>query len=248
MCTVSSSVIAAGDPFVGKWKMNIAKSKTSGLQEKIEDLGGNKYKFAFGDDVETVTFDGKDYPTKFGNTWAVTPQGPNKWTEVDKRDGKVVSTSTWILSEDGQNFTSTTKGTRADGSTFESEFKAKRIAGTSGLAGTWESTEMKQSAPNELSIEGFQADGISLVTAADKERTDLKFDGKDYAVNGPRVAPGSTVSGKRIDARTIELTGKLKDKLVYTQKMQVSEDGKTMTATVTFPGVSNAETDVYERQ
>ena len=62
------------------------------------------------------------------------------------------------------------------------------------------------------------------------------------------MAPGSTVSGKRIDARTVEISGKLKGKLVYTQRMELSKNGKTLNATVHFPGLSNAEHDVYERE
>lgn len=247
-CLISSSLFAADSSMVGTWKLNPKKSKFSGLVEKIENLGGDKYKFSFGDDVETIAFDGKDQKTKYGDTWAVTKTGPNSWKEVDKRDGKVTATAAWTLSKDGNTFTSTRDGTRPDGSTFHNVFKAKRTAGSSGLAGTWESSELKLGSPAELVIASYEGDGLSLVTPAEKEHINLKFDGKDYADKGPRVAKGSTVSGKRIDAQTVEIAGKLKGKIVYSQRMKLSEDGKTLTATVTFPGVAKPEIDVYERQ
>ena len=247
-CIVSTNLSAASDPFVGKWKWNGDKSKVSGLEEKIEDLGGNKFKFAFGDDVETIVLDGKDYPTKYGYTWAVKEDGPNKWKEIDKRDGKVTATASWTISDDGKIYTSITKGTRPDGSTYHNEFKAKRTAGGPGLAGTWESTEVKQSAPAAWKITPYQGDGLSFRTPAEKEGVDLKFDGKDYPDKGPRVPPGSTVSGKRIDQRKIELSNKLKGKPFYSQQLEVSEDGKTLTIVLNFPGVSNPETDIYDRQ
>ena len=247
-CLAGATLLAADASFVGKWKLNPDKSKFSGLQEKIEDLGGDKFKFSFGDDTETIVMDGKEYPAKFGGMWSVKKEGPNSWKSVRTRDGKVTSTSTWTVSEDGQTFTSTTDGTRVDGSTYKNVFKAKRIAGTSGLAGTWESTDLKIGSPTEWEIAAYEGDGLSFITPANKERLDLKFDGKDYPIKGPRVAEGSTASGKRIDQRTIEISNKLKGKLVSTDRTELSDDGKTLTTTTSYPGVAKPETIVYERQ
>ena len=160
----------------------------------------------------------------------------------------MTSTAIWTVSEDGQMFTSTTDGTQPNGSTYKNIFKAKRTAGSSGLAGTWESTELKLSSPTAWEIEAHQGDGLSLITPAEKERIDLKFDGKDYPDKGPRVAKGTTASGKRIDERTFEISGKFKGKLLYTQRLELSEDGKMLTATLSFPGVAKPKVDVYERQ
>src|SRR5438552_12043473 len=103
-CFISDAALAADDSFVGKWKLNPDKSQFTGIPYKIEDVGGNKYNFAFGDDVETIPVDGKDHPTKYGNTWAITKTGPNKWKWTRKRDGKVIAVSNWTVSEDGQIF------------------------------------------------------------------------------------------------------------------------------------------------
>jgi hypothetical protein len=247
-CFVSAAALAADDSFVGKWKMNVGKSQFTGLQYKIEDLGGDKYSFAFGDDVETIPLDGKDHPTKYGNTWAITKSGPNKWKWTRKRDGKVISVSNWTVSEDGQIFSSSRESMRPDGSTSHEELTFKRTAGTSGLTGTWESTEFKMTPPTTLEIEKWQGDGYSFLDPAYKERADFKLDGKDYTPKGPRVAKGTTVSGKRNDRHTIDLTYKLKGKTTSTEHYEVSADGKTLTTTVTFPGQSKSETDVYDRK
>jgi hypothetical protein len=247
-CLASTTLLAADNSMVGKWKLNPDKSTFTGQQEKIEDLGGDKFKFSFGDDTQSIVIDGKEHPSKYGGMWSVKKEGPNSWKSVRTRDGKVTSTSTWTVSEDGQTFTSTTDGTRADGSTFNNVFKAKRIAGTSGLAGTWESTDLKIGSPTEWEIAAYEGDGFSFIFPANKERLDLKFDGKDYVNKGPRVAEGTTASAKRIDARTIEVSNKLKGKLVSTDRTELSEDGKTLTTTVSYPGVTKPEIDVYERQ
>ena len=74
------------------------------------------------------------------------------------------------------------------------------------------------------------------------------LDGKEYTPKGPRVAKGTTVSGKSIDAHTMELTYKLKGKTTETDRWELSEDGKALTDTVNYPGESKAEVDVFERQ
>lgn len=239
--------MAAADPFVGKWKFNPEKSQVTGLIWKISEAGDGKLQFTFGEDVETVGLDGTETMTKYGNAWSIKETGPNTWQSTTKRDGKVISTATWTISDDGKMFTSKSKGTRPDGSTSEGGFELKRTAGTSGLVGTWEATGMETKTPNVIQIEKWE-DGYAIENPAFKGRTEFKFDGKEYAEKGPRVAEGSTVSAKRINDRTIEVTSKLKGKTVATDRYEVSEDGKTLTDTITFPGVDKPQVDVYERQ
>ena len=61
-------------------------------------------------------------------------------------------------------------------------------------------------------------------------------------------AKGTTVSGKKIDDRTMELTYKLNGKMTETDRWEVSADGKTLTDTINYSGVDKQEVDVYERQ
>ncbi|MCA1601651.1 MAG: hypothetical protein LC776_08415 [Acidobacteria bacterium] len=243
-----SSAFAAEDAFVGKWKMNPAKSQLGGQQYKVEEAGEGKYRFVSGDDVETFGTDGKDYPTKFGNTVAITPAGPNTWKFSRKRDGKVISTGTWTLSDDGKTITISNDNTRPDGSTFRTEAKRKRIAGTSGFVGTWESGEVKVGEVTPFEVQKWQGDGYSLINPAFQGRIDLKLDGKDYTGKGPRVPADATVSGKRVDDRTMELTYKLKGKTTSIERWVVSADGKTLTQTDTAAGQSKPQIEVYERQ
>jgi len=55
-CPANSSFLSSAPrhapptiPLVGKWKLNPEKSQFSGLTYKIDDLGGDKYRFAFGE-------------------------------------------------------------------------------------------------------------------------------------------------------------------------------------------------------
>jgi len=245
---IAPMALAADDSFVGKWKFNPDKSQLNGLTYKVDEAGPDQYKFSFGDDSETVALDGKDHPTKYGNTWAVTKSGPNAWKWTTKRNGKVTSDATWTVSEDGATSTYVSTEMRPDGSTSHDTTKLKRTAGTSGLVGTWESTEIKVGSPATLEIAKWQGDGYSIKTPVYKGQTNFKLDGKEVTPKGPRVAKGTTVSAKKIDDRKIELTYKLNGKTTETDVWELSADGKTLTSTNTYPGVDKQEVDVYDRQ
>jgi hypothetical protein len=102
--------------------------------------------------------------------------------------------------------------------------------------------------PTTLEIEKWQGDGYAFLDPAYKERTDFKLDGKDYTPAGPRVPKGTTVSASKSDDHSMELTYKLKGTITQTERWELSADGKTLTQTVTYPGVSKPEVDVYDRQ
>jgi hypothetical protein len=244
---IGSSVFAADDLFCGTWKLNTEKSQMTGQREEIKDLGGNKYEFIFGDDKETIVADGTQQPTKFGGTWSIKQDSPDKWTEIHKRDGKVTSTATWTYTDGGNTVTIETKGTRPDGTSFTNSFTAKRVSGGPGPPGVWESAT-SQFTPTNWEIKPYGTDGLTFETPAEKEHQDIKFDGQDYPDHGPRVAPGSTSSAKRVDPHTIDITDKLKGKVMDTQEMKISEDGKTLTVVVQYPGVEKPQTFVYEKQ
>lgn len=247
-CLVAAPLLAADNSMIGKWKFDPDKSQLTGLQYKIEDAGGGQYRFIFGDDVETLTLDGKEHVTKFGDSWSIKAAGPSSWESTIKRDGKVTSKAKWSISEDGQTFTSTDEDTRPDGSTGRSEAALKRTGGTSGLVGSWESTSVKILSPTTIEIAKWQGDGYSRINPVYKERLDFKLDGKEYTPAGPRVAKGTSVTARKIDDKSIELTYKLKGKTTETDKLEFSADGKMLTQTVTYAGMSKPEVDVYNRE
>src|SRR6201998_1064096 len=97
---VTSSVWAANDPFVGKWKANPSKSKLND-EMKVEAAGANKYTFTFGPgQVDTVLADGTDQPGMSGTTLSVTVKGPNNWEVVRKIKDRMLLKAEWTLSED----------------------------------------------------------------------------------------------------------------------------------------------------
>jgi hypothetical protein len=246
-CLFMGTIYAADDPFCGKWKLNQDKSKIAGEQMKIQDLGGNKLKFTFGDISDTIIANGSDQPVHFGRTTAITIEGPNSFKMVDKKDGKVTTTMTHTLSADGK--TQTIKGTdmKPDGGTSDFTVELKRVGEGSGWTGTWQSTEVKISSPDEWTITAYDGDGLTFDTPAYNDKLSMKFDGKDYEEKGPNVAPGSTSSGKRVNEHTLDVTDKVKGQVMDHTKYEVSPDGKTLTLTIHETGQPNAITIVYDK-
>lgn len=246
-CLIAGSLCAADDPFCGKWKLDQAKSNISGEQTKIEDLGDNKYKFTFGNDSDTVTADGTDQPVHYGRTMSLAKEGSNSWKMVIKKDGKVLSSMTHAVSDDGN--TQTVKGTdtKPDGTTSDFEVVEKRVGSGSGLAGTWESTDVKFTSPDEWEIKPYGAHGLTFYTPAYQDTLSMNFDGKEYAEKGPNVPAGSMSSGKRVDAHTLDVTDKIKGKVMDHTKFEVSSDGSTLTLTIHETGQPNALTVVYDK-
>ena len=128
----SLSGFAQTDPFIGTWKLNLAKSKFSpGPPPKsqtvtYEAVGEGvkltvKLTDAEGKIVEnqsTANYDGKDYPVTGIPDWDTIARkriDAYKMEITHKKAGKVVSTATNVVSKDGKTRTLTEKGVNAKG-------------------------------------------------------------------------------------------------------------------------------------
>jgi hypothetical protein len=246
-CLGTGALWAANDPFVGEWKLNPARSKLTD-QMKVESVGANKYVFDFGGGSETIVVDGTDQPGNFGSTLSVTVEGPGTWKVIRKKDGRMLITATWKLSKDGNTLTDDFTGIEPNGSTFNLNYVYKRTAGSSGFAGTWESTSETVNSVFVLQVRPYEGDGLSFIDPSEEETKNVKFDGKDYPNLGPNVVPGSASSVRRVNERTLEMTDKIDGKVMDAQQIELSSDLKTLTMTVHTVGRSEPNILVFERQ
>lgn len=247
-CVAAGTLLAAKDPFVGKWKLDQSKSKITGEQIKIKDLGANKYTITFGNISDTLVANGTDQPVHFGRTESITKEGPNVWKTVTKKNGRVLWHDTWTLVSNGRMLTVSVAGTRPDGTAFHNHAVLRRMAGTRGFAGTWESTKLRIGEPEELDIRANGGNGLSFAMPAEHETLSFKFDGKDYPDVGPNVPAGSTSSSHRVNQQTLQMTDKIKGAIMDTAEFKLSSDLKTMTITVHETGQSHPLAIVYDRE
>lgn len=128
-CLVGTLACFASDPNLGTWKLDESKSKIPAGAPKNQNVvytaTGKMYTCVV-DGVDgagkpshnewTGMFDGKDYPLKgdpSADTRAIKMVSANKYTLVNKKDGKPVTTGTIEISADGKT---RTVATRAEGS------------------------------------------------------------------------------------------------------------------------------------
>jgi hypothetical protein len=244
---LTGTLWAATNPLAGTWKLNPAKSKLTD-QMKVEEAGPNKYTFIFSaENAETIVADGTDQPGIYGTTFAVTVLSDHQWKVVRKKEGHVTISAIWDLSSDDNTLTDHFTGYRADGSTTNLLYKYARAEGTSGFAGTWESVEEQVNSSFEMQVQTFEDDGLSFINPAQKMTKNIKFDGEDYAAQGPNLPAGYVTSGRRLSDSAVELTDKINGKVLDTQEVEVSSDGKTLTITTHIPGQNKPNIQVFER-
>jgi hypothetical protein len=97
--------------------------------------------------------------------------------------------------------------------------------------------------------EKVTSEGVNAQGGATATQYTANFDGKDYPLTGSQNA--DTVSLKRIDARTTELTAKKDGTVTVILTRVVSEDGKTMTVRVKGTNAQGQPVDtvaVWEKQ
>ena len=130
---VSPAISQSQDPWIGTWKLNVAKSKYSpSLPPKSSTLVAVPVDGGFKQTVDTVMatlglpthsevtakLDGKDSPVK-GNanadTTAYTRIDGRSYEAVSKKNGKVTITSRVVISADGKTRTVTQTGVDAEG-------------------------------------------------------------------------------------------------------------------------------------
>jgi hypothetical protein len=241
VCLATGPLWAATDPFVGEWKLDISKSKIFDRM-KVESMGGNRYSVDVGDGRPvTVVVDGRDQPGNDGRITSVLAEQPDFWKMVDKKDGVVVLKASWKLSQDGNMLTDNFASFAPDGSPAVSmRYEYKRTDGTSGFAGTWESTSQTMDSTFLLKIQPYEGDGISIIIPAENQTENVKFDGKDY----PKVS-----SGRRVNEHSLEIENKSKGKITSTKQIELSPDHKTLTLTVYTAGRTEPNNIlVFERQ
>lgn len=245
MCWSVSVSRAATDPFVGKWTLNSSQTTLTD-QMTIQAVGDNKYGFTFSGagEAETVTADGTDQPGFSGSMLSVTIEEPDTWKIVRKKEGRILLTATWKLSKDGKTLSDAFTAHRPDGSTFIINMRYRRTAGNSGIPGTWESTDVKLDGVHTLEIRPYDSDGLSFISSDSASPRNVQFDGKEHV----DPASGASLSGHRIDERSLEFTNKIKGKIAETRQLTVSADLKTLTIVVHPTNQRLPNTLVFDRE
>ena len=246
VCLATSMASQAQSPFIGQWKFDSSKSRTPD-EMKVQSKGGNKYTFDFGGGVETILADGTDQPGLQGTLLSAKQEAPDTWIVQRKKDGKLMLRATWKLSADGNTLTDYYREFEPDGSTLSLDYVYQRTGGGSGFAADWQSIQETRNTPLSMEVKAYEGDGLSFNTPAQHRPENVKFDGKDYPEEGPRLPAGMTVSAKMTGPRSITAVTKLNGTAFDSEDWEISADGQTFTYTQLDVGSTDPAVIVLHR-
>jgi hypothetical protein len=237
---------AADAPYIGTWKLNVAKSRLTGETLSIEKLPSGDMQYHY--DVEGFAYnfnlDGKEYPLPDGGTTSWTALDAKTWQVTNRRNGKVSAIYQLVL--DGDAMIVHTKRSKASGGMSDESAKATRVSGGPGFLGRWKISAVTMTATT-IQIAPNGTDGVTLTDSDSGAVCKGKFDGKDYPLTGPFIGTGQTYVMKKTGPRSFEIVEKLNGKPRYIDNVNVSDDGKTLTFDTTTTESPETTTAVYER-
>jgi hypothetical protein len=214
---VVTAALAADNPFVGTWKLDVSKSDWHKDQITYSDAGGGEIKYVFGAQSYKFKTDGKERPGLLGEMATWTKLDDHTWQAMYKTKGILTDTNTIKVSEDGMKLSEEDTGKRQDGTTFNESYEYAREGQGKGLMGTWKFVSAKVPDPEPMTIKDFEnGAGLTFYIPASKVEYSGKFDEKPFKVSGPTIPEGA--SGSMYKSKPL-LKG------VFT----VSDDGKTLT-------------------
>src|ERR1041385_2195122 len=112
ICLLAASLgvaMAADSPFIGKWKLNPAKSQFAGTTTTYEVLPSGEMQMTAEGQSYTFKIDGKEYPAIWGARASWKQLDANSWETTVKMGGMTTKETTRI-SADGRTMTATTTG------------------------------------------------------------------------------------------------------------------------------------------
>ncbi len=242
--------LAAENPWVGTWKLDIEKSHFTGDTFTYSRTPNGMMHYS---DDSTINFDfgidGKEYKTLYDRSTIWTAVGDNSWNTVTMAKGTVLAKSHREISSDGKTLTITIERTRPDGSAYSEKDVYVRETGTTGLVGKWRSTKVTISAPETYVVSSPAPGVIRMEYPEYKWVVEGKADGTSNPGSGPTMPPGFTLSFKMLSPSELSYTDAIGGKPTGYGTQTLSADGKTLTDVGWSPGKeSEKSTSVYVKQ
>jgi hypothetical protein len=240
----------AQSAFDGTWKVDLNKVDFAKKPDMFL-LQNGTYECKTCAPPVKVKADGTDQSVTghpYFNTVAIKVINDHEIEETDKKDGKVVSTSTVTVSPDGntaavtfRDSSNTNGGPPVTGKAEETRV-AKGPAGSHAISGSWRMTKIDNLSDNGV-VWTYKVNGdeITMTNPTGQSYT-AKLNGSEAPMKGD---PGiTTVSVKTIGKNTLEETDKRGSKVIGIQKLTLAPDGKS--AKISYDDKLQNRTTEYE--
>ena len=238
----------AQSPFAGTWKINPELSQLAGDTLKFGPAAEDSIEYTAGGIHYSFRTDGKNYRMPSGDIAIWRQSGTDGYTtEYRKTDGKLLSSDTWKISEDGKTLTLVSTGVKANGDLYTDTETYARTKGSQGLMGSWKGTNANLSSPSLFVIQEAGLDALILKIPAMKAVAKTNLDGHEAAVEGPDVPTGLRLSVTRKGPYSFRMVQKLNGTVIHTAEYTISNEGKTMTEVGGAPG-DEPTSVVWEKQ
>jgi hypothetical protein len=229
-------IAAAQSALDGTWKIDMSKVNFP-KKPDVYVLQNGTYECKTCTPPYAVKADGTDQPVTghpYYDSVAITVVNDKEVKETDRKDGKVVATSTSTVSADGKTvkfeFTdsSNTNGGPPVTGSGEAVLVEKGPAGSHEVSGSWRTSKLEGLSDN-ATVFTYKVDGDSITMSNPTGQTyTAKLGGTDTPMVGD---PGTTsVSVKMLGKNTLEETDKREGKVIGVFKFTVVGDGKTAKA------------------
>lgn len=235
-CLVSAAW--AGNPFVGRWKLDPSRSQQMAERLYYTDLGDGRMRFTNGATVRyDFAMDGKSYPAGEGRSVTWHQLGPGRWQMARARAGRTTETTTLALSADGDALVVHARGVLPDGTAYTHDMRYSRVGTGHGLAGEWRGRAIDTNGmPDGYVITEDAAGVITWEIPTDKQRLTGRFDGSDMVLSGPGVSTGTVFDMTRVSERRITYVMKTRGEPAQYGAVTISRDDNTFTEESWLPG------------
>jgi hypothetical protein len=226
-------LVMAQAAFVGTWKADVSNIQ---LPKKPSHylLNHGVYHCLTCAPAYSVKADGQDHKVAghpYFDSVSIKVIDDSTIEETDKKDGKTVTVSTTKVSADGKTATfDVSDSSNSSGAPVRIKGEAARVgeapAGAHAISGRWRTTRFDNISDNGLLVTYALSGATLKMTQPTGQSYSAPLDGTDAPFAGD---PGqSSVSLKRIDGSTIDEIDKRDGKVIGTEHMTVSADGKSM--------------------
>ena len=225
--------VAAQSPFDGTWKVDMNKVDFS-KKPDVFLLQNGMYSCKTCAPAYEIKADGADHSVTghpYVDSVAIKVVNAHEIQETDKKNGKVVATSTTIASADGNTVkfkfsdSSNTNGGAPVTGSGEATRVAPGPAGSHAISGSWRTSKIEGLSDN-ATVFSYKVSGDEITLTEPTGQTyTAKLNGADAPMKGD---PGITsVSVKMIGKDTLEETDKRNGKVIGVLKLTVLADGKS---------------------
>ncbi|WP_199100750.1 hypothetical protein [Dyella sp. ASV21] len=233
LCPLS---VLAQSAFDGTWKIDTSQVQMPKKPDVIV-LQNGRYECRTCAPAIDIKADGQDQKVTghpYFDMMAIQVVDEHTVKETQKKNGKVVGTSTTTIAPDGMTghfeFTDSSNS-NAEPVTGKGDLKqvAKGPAGSHAISGSWLTSDISGFSDNGLLFTYREAGGQLSMTTPTGQSYQAKIDGSEAPYKGD---PGITsVTVKRMGKDTLVETDKRDGKVIAVIKSTVAADGKTMNVT-----------------